>query len=68
MNWCQTSYDCLEAADALIVCTEWREFRSPDFTKIKSLMNGNKVFDGRLLYQRSVLEKYGLDYVTIGRP
>ena len=67
VNWADNSYDCLAGADALIVCTEWREFRSPDFIRIKKAMNAPLIFDGRLLYEPATLQELGFDYVTIGR-
>ncbi|MEX2212815.1 MAG: UDP-glucose/GDP-mannose dehydrogenase family protein [Phycisphaeraceae bacterium] len=57
----------LDGADALIVCTEWDEFRNPDFEAIKSRMNCPVVFDGRNIWKREVAKEYGLVYHSIGR-
>jgi UDPglucose 6-dehydrogenase len=65
--WCKGQYDCLTDADALIVCTEWREFRSPDFNRIKSLMKTPVIFDGRNLYDPSMLRDRGFTYISVGR-
>ena len=54
-------YDILQGADCLLLLTEWREFRSPDFDKIKSLMKSLIIFDGRNLYNRVELEALGFE-------
>jgi len=43
-------YEALDGADALVICTEWSIFRTPDFQKVKQLLNQNIIFDGRNLY------------------
>jgi UDPglucose 6-dehydrogenase len=60
-------YDCLENADALIVMTEWNEFREPDFYLIKEALNHPVIFDGRNIYQPKRLRDLGIDYFCIGR-
>jgi UDPglucose 6-dehydrogenase len=60
-------YDCLEGADALIVMTEWNQFREPDFYLIKELLKKPVIFDGRNLYQPSRMRKMGIEYFCIGR-
>lgn len=67
VRWADSTYDAAEGADALIVCTEWREFRSPDFAKVKSLMRSPVIFDGRNLYDPTLLKKQGFVYNGIGR-
>ena len=57
----------LEGADALIVVTEWKEFRSPDFEQMKSLMRQPVVFDGRNIYEPGALRSHGFEYTGIGR-
>ncbi|MFH1654852.1 MAG: UDP-glucose/GDP-mannose dehydrogenase family protein [Pseudomonadota bacterium] len=65
--WNDDAYACLTNADALIVCTEWREFRSPDFSKIKSLMKTDPIiFDGRNLYEKSHLYEHGFIVHSVG--
>tara|TARA_X000001036_G_scaffold204181_1_gene191862 strand:+ start:441 stop:1760 length:1320 start_codon:yes stop_codon:yes gene_type:complete len=54
-------YDVLENADCLLLLTEWREFRSPDFNKVKSLMKNPIIFDGRNLYNKLELEDVGFE-------
>jgi len=60
-------YEPLEGADALVICTEWSIFRSPDFKKVKQLLNNPIIFDGRNLYQTEDMETEGFSYVSIGR-
>jgi UDPglucose 6-dehydrogenase len=57
----------LEGADALVVITEWQEFRSPDFAAIKAKLKTPAVFDGRNLYDPKVLKAQGIEYYAIGR-
>ena len=60
-------YDALTGADALIVCTEWNEFRTPDFDRIGSLMRARVLFDGRNLYDVLKMSKMCSHYESIGR-
>jgi UDPglucose 6-dehydrogenase len=60
-------YDCLNGADALIVMTEWNQFREPDFLLIKELLKSHVVFDGRNIYHPSRMRNLGIDYYCIGR-
>jgi UDPglucose 6-dehydrogenase len=57
----------LERADALIIVTEWKEFRSPDFSAIKCALKTPVVFDGRNLYPPAQPRAEGLEYFPIGR-
>jgi UDPglucose 6-dehydrogenase len=57
----------LDGADALVIVTEWKEFRSPDFERIKASLKTPVVFDGRNLYEPSLVQSFGLDYQAIGR-
>jgi UDPglucose 6-dehydrogenase len=61
------SYDALEKADALIILTEWNEFRKPDFAKIISMLKAPVIFDGRNLYDLEKMEELKLNYFSIGR-
>ena len=63
----ETAEDALDGADALVIVTEWREFRSPDFERMKSLLKVPVIFDGRNLYDPAVLEQLGIQYFGIGR-
>jgi UDPglucose 6-dehydrogenase len=67
INFAETQYDCIENADALIVATEWNEFRTPDFDKILSLLRDPVIFDGRNVFDVQVMEKKGFHYESIGR-
>ncbi len=70
-NWplyyAQNSYDALNGADALLIFTEWGEFRQPDWQKMKSLLRHSVIFDGRNLYDPQILSQEGFDYLSIGR-
>ena len=59
--------DCLDDADALVIVTEWKEFRSPDFDAIKSRLKAPLVFDGRNLYDPKLVRGMGIRYLPIGR-
>lgn len=63
----QNKEDALEGADALIICTEWQEFRSIDFNLVKSKLKNPVIFDGRNLYDPVYLRNLGFDYYAIGR-
>lgn len=65
---CTKNYGALEEADGLIICTEWNEFRRPDYERMASLMREKVIFDGRNLYTPSVLQQAGFRYFSIGRP
>jgi UDPglucose 6-dehydrogenase len=58
--------DAIKGADALLLVTEWTEFRSPDFTEIKKYLKSSVVFDGRNIYDREELQKLGFEYYGIG--
>ncbi len=60
-------YDAVKGSDALVIHTEWAEFRRPDFDKIKQLMKRLVIFDGRNLYEPDFMEKEGFTYFSIGR-
>lgn len=62
-----TKEAALKQADALIICTEWKHFRAPDFTVIANEINDKVIFDGRNLYDPVRVAEYGLDYYAIGR-
>ncbi|MFH0798598.1 MAG: UDP-glucose/GDP-mannose dehydrogenase family protein [Pseudomonadota bacterium] len=66
--WAKGIYDSIEGAEALVICTEWREFRSPDFVRMKSLMKTPVIFDGRNLYDPEAMRSAGFTYAGVGRP
>jgi UDPglucose 6-dehydrogenase len=68
IGYAELQYDCLNNADALIVATEWNEFRTPDFDKVQQMLKDPVVFDGRNVYDVAVMEKKGFHYESIGRP
>ena len=57
----------MDGADALIIMTEWNTFRSIDLDKVKDLMKGNKIVDGRNIYDPLTVKSIGFDYISIGR-
>lgn len=63
----ENKYDALNGADALMVLTEWKEFRSPDFTEIKSRLKNAAIFDGRNLYNTKTVLKEGFYYTGVGK-
>jgi UDPglucose 6-dehydrogenase len=62
-----TKEAALEKADALIICTEWKNFRAPDFEFIKRTLKQPTIFDGRNLYDPERMVDYGIDYYAVGR-
>ena len=66
VDYAQSNYEACEGADALVINTEWNEYRQPDFIKIKELMNGKVIFDGRNLYKPDTLKDLGLKYFGVG--
>ncbi|MEI7733893.1 MAG: UDP-glucose/GDP-mannose dehydrogenase family protein [Ferruginibacter sp.] len=67
ISFCERQYDALEDADILVIATEWSEFRTPDFEKMKSLLKNKVIFDGRNLFDLKVMEELGFHYVSVGR-
>lgn len=65
---CERNYDCLEDADALLVLTEWKAYRSPDFERILAGLRQPLVFDGRNLWEPEKMAEMGFRYHSIGRP
>ena len=61
-------YDVLDGADALVICTEWPEFRHPDFEEISRRLREPVIFDGRNIYRREHMLKHGFTYYSVGRP
>jgi len=67
LELCDTAYDAVDGADALVIITEWQEFRSPDFDILKDKLTDAVIFDGRNLYEPDTVEGLGLQYYAIGR-
>ena len=67
IQFAETQYDCLDKADALVIATEWNEFRTPDFLKIVKLMKNKAIFDGRNLFDTEGIKELGFFYESVGR-
>lgn len=68
ISFSENQYDALKGSDALIIATEWNEFRTPDFLKIVSNMKRKVIFDGRNLFDIAAIKELGFYYESIGRP
>jgi len=64
----ENGYDALDGADALVILTDWQEFRNPDFELIARKLKKPVIFDGRNLYDLDVISKAGIEYHSVGRP
>jgi len=67
IRYATDEYDALKGADALILCTEWSEFRNPDMDRVKGALKRPVIFDGRNLYELENMKEKGFTYVSIGR-
>ncbi len=67
VDFAKGQYEALENADALVICTEWAAFRTPDFTRMINEIKSKVIFDGRNLYSNDQIKKIGLNYFSIGR-
>lgn len=67
IRFAESQYDALKNADALVIATEWNEFRTPDFERISETLNNKAIFDGRNLFETDTMEKLGYYYFSIGR-
>ena len=65
--FCKDAYEAAQGADALLIATEWKEFRSPDYDRLKSLLLQPLIFDGRNLYDPALMQRLGFEYFAIGR-
>jgi UDPglucose 6-dehydrogenase len=68
LAYADSALQALEGADALLILTEWKEFRSPDFDRIRELLRQPLIFDGRNMFAPAVVTQAGLEYHGIGRP
>lgn len=66
VEYCTSKYDALEGADALMIVTEWKQFRLPNWARVAETMKGGVVIDGRNIYERHEVEAAGLKYLRIG--
>ncbi len=67
IDFAANQYDALKNADALIIATEWSEFRTPEFEKISELLKSKVIFDGRNVYDREQMKQFGYHYESVGR-
>ena len=67
LTYAENDLKALDGADALVICTDWDEFRHPDFEQIKARMKEPVIFDGRNLYRPATMQKHGFTYHSIGR-
>jgi len=68
IDYAETNYEALEGADALVVVTDWMEYRHPDFERVKRTLKQPVIVDGRNLYDVEKMRELGVRYVSIGRP
>jgi UDPglucose 6-dehydrogenase len=68
LQLCPDPYAACEGADALVICTEWQQFRSPDFARMRSLLRQSLIVDGRNIYDPTTVRAEGFTYHAIGRP
>ena len=67
ISFATSMMEAVEAADALLICTEWHAFRNPNFDKLKKALKNNVIFDGRNIYSPSEMNALGFNYYSIGR-
>ena len=66
VKYASGAYDALDGAEALLLLTEWREFREPDFNRVKKLLTKHVIFDGRNLYKKPQMKRLGFTHYGIG--
>ena len=67
IEYAKDEYDALDGADAMVIVTEWNQFRALDFDKVKSLLTSPKIADLRNIYEPSDMREMGFEYVGVGR-
>ncbi|HMU24270.1 MAG TPA: UDP-glucose/GDP-mannose dehydrogenase family protein [Ferruginibacter sp.] len=67
INYSENQYDALKGADALVIATEWNEFRTPDFDQVLALLKNKVIFDGRNLFELEQMKDLGFHYESVGR-
>jgi len=67
ITYAESNYEALNGADALVVVTDWNEYRHPDFARMKSTLRRPVVIDGRNLYDPAKMQTLGFDYFSFGR-
>ena len=68
ITYTQNPYEALEGADAMVIITEWDQFRALDLERVKSTLSGNVVVDLRNIYSPEDMQRRGFEYSSIGRP
>jgi UDPglucose 6-dehydrogenase len=68
ITYCQSNYEAIESADALIILTEWLPYRAPDFRRIAQMLASPFIVDGRNLFEPARMAELGFEYVSVGRP
>jgi UDPglucose 6-dehydrogenase len=68
ISYADSNYDALPGADALLIVTEWKQYRVPDFARIRELMKQPVILDGRNLFALERMREHGFEYVSVGRP
>lgn len=68
IEYCEDAYAPIPGADALVTCTEWMEYRSPDFDRLVAEMRQPLIFDGRNIWDAEIAARYGFEYFSVGRP
>src|SRR5688500_14412697 len=68
ITYADNGYAALTGADALVLVTEWNEFREPDYGRMKKLMRAPVIFDGRNIYNPEQIRSHGFTYHSMGRP
>ena len=68
VTYCESAYDCAEIADALVIATEWEQFRALDLARLRDLMSCPVVIDLRNIYQPDEMYRHGFAYACVGRP
>ncbi len=68
VSYCPEAYEALTGADALVTCTEWMEYRSPDFDEIRRRLRQPLIFDGRNIFDPAMMRRYNFEYYSVGRP
>jgi UDPglucose 6-dehydrogenase len=67
VTWCESQYEALQSADALVIVTEWKSFRSPDLEAIRAALKAPLIFDGRNLFDPAAMRDAGFEYAAVGR-
>jgi UDPglucose 6-dehydrogenase len=68
VEYAESNYDAIDGADALVIVTEWRQYRVPDFDRMRALLRNPVIIDGRNLFDPARMRSHGFNYFSIGRP